>query len=367
MGNPLLNIKTALAAGPLSPTSINITKSVSSENLSKSASLVILLKITKQGSTPVKEVTVTDLVPPMLAGEPKELFKNNIFQKHWTILNNSDYFSYSVSPKNDFELSKDWSFAMPSAQVTYKVDNDTHIKSSGSNSPNLTLLSEEITDWKTSLWPLYVMILLSIAISSGAAGGAINYVLKYRSGSMAIVSKREIIKPSYVIEVEYANYIEVGDTCNIKVTSYFTTAPSIVNIKCSIFVNGEEESSFPINIGQDKEHKEVKEESYLINNKDAHLEIKEEGTTDVENIKINVTRRSLGRDIGAGAAAGSITLLALVTTTTAISGDATWVSLDTYPQNVQSMVTLFVTCFIAGLVPFQILDKATGQLVDRSK
>ena len=31
------------------------------------------------------------------------------------------------------------------------------------------------------------------------------------------------------------------------------------------------------------------------------------------------------------------------------------------------MVTLFVTCFIAGLVPFQILDKATGQLVDKIK
>ena len=76
-GNPLLNIETALAAGPLSPTSINITKFVSSENLSKSASIVILLKITKQGSTPVKEVTVTDLVPPMLAGEPKELFKDS--------------------------------------------------------------------------------------------------------------------------------------------------------------------------------------------------------------------------------------------------------------------------------------------------
>ena len=77
---------------------------------------------------------------------------------------------------------------------------------------------------------------------------------------MAIVSKKEIIKPSYVLEVEYANYIEVGDTCNIKVTSYLTTAPSTdLHINCYIIVNGEEESSFPINIGQDKEHKEVKE------------------------------------------------------------------------------------------------------------
>lgn len=28
------------------------------------------------------------------------------------------------------------------------------------------------------------------------------------------------------------------------------------------------------------------------------------------------------------------------------------------------MVTLLVTCFVAGLVPFQILDKTTGQLVE---
>ena len=146
-----------------------------------------------------------------------------------------------------------------------------------------------------------MIILSSIAISSGAAGGAINYVLKYRSGRSAIVSKREIINPAYTLEIEYSNYIEVGDPCNIKVTSYWTAPPAVApQIMCYIFVKGQEESSFPINIGQDDQHKEVKEVSYAINDKDAHLII-QEGTTALAAIKINVTKRSLGRDIGAGA------------------------------------------------------------------
>jgi len=373
---PILNIRTVSAAQALDPTSVNITKSLSTNNLSKSTSIVILLKINKQGNGLVKQVTITDVIPPMFTGEPKELFKDNVLQKHLAILNDSDFFSYSVSLKTSFDLSKDWTFAMPSAQVTYKVDNYTEIKSANSNSPNLTLLSKPNTDWKSDLWPFYVIILISIAIGSGAVGGTINFVLKYRSGNRSIVSKKEIINPSYKLEVEYTNYIEVGDTCNIKVSSYSpysppatdsaSTSSAAPHIKCDIFVKGLEEFTFPIGIGQDDQHKEVKEVSYVINDKDAYLKIKD-GPIEVENIKINVTKRSLGRDVGAGAAAGSITLLALITTTTAISGNPTWVSLDTYPQNVQSMITLFVTCFIAGLVPFQILDKATGQLVDTIK
>jgi hypothetical protein len=367
-GNTLLNTGIALAASPSATTSVNITKSISSENLAKSASIVVLLKISKQANMLVKDVIITDVVPSMLIGEPKELFKNNVLQKRLTLLDNNDFFSYSVSPKNDFELSKNWSFVMPSAQVMYKVGNDTQIKSSNSNSPNLKLVSEKktISDWKIDYWPVYVIVLFSIAIASGAAGGAINYKLKYRSASRSIVSNKQFIKSSYVLEVEYANYIEIDDTCNIKVTSYSMVTPSTApQIRCEIIIKGQVESTFPISIGTDEKHKEVKEESYVIKDKNAQLKIKD-GTSE-EIITINVTGRSLGRDVGAGAAAGLITLLALVTTTTAVSGNATWVSLNTYPQNVQSMVTLFVTCFIAGLVPFQILDRSTGQLVDTIK
>ena len=41
------------------------------------------------------------------------------------------------------------------------------------------------------------------------------------------------------------------------------------------------------------------------------------------------------------------------------------VSNNTYPVNVVSIITLIVSTFIAGFIPFQILDKATGQLKDR--
>ena len=116
------------APTPSTLTSVNLTKSISSENLSKSTSIVILLTISKQGIAPVKEVTITDVVSPMLTGEPRELFVNNMFQKRLTLLNNTDYFSYSVSPKNDLELSKDWTFPMPSAHVTYKLGNDTQLR-----------------------------------------------------------------------------------------------------------------------------------------------------------------------------------------------------------------------------------------------
>lgn len=366
---PVLNIRIVSAAQALDPTSVNITKSLSTNNLSKSTSIVILLKINKQGNGLVKHVTITDVVPPMFTGEPKELFKDNVLQKHLAILNDSDFFSYSVSLKSNFDLSKDWIFALPSAKVTYKVDNSTETNLSSSNSPILRLISQQDKDWKIDLWPLYVVILLLISIGSGSAGGVINYALKYRSGSRSIVSKRDIKKPGYVLEVEYSNYIEMGDTCNIKVASFLDGSPSpspSPQIECYIMVKHEEEFSFPIIVGQDAQHKEVQDQEYSINDKDAHLIIKDAATT-IDDIRINVTKRSLAKDIGAGAAAGFITLLALVTTTTAVSGNASWVSLDTYPQNVQSMVTLLVTCFIAGLVPFQILDKATGQLIDTIK
>jgi len=44
-----------------------------------------------------------------------------------------------------------------------------------------------------------------------------------------------------------------------------------------------------------------------------------------------------------------------------------WLSLNTWPQNLVTMGTLCLSSIIAGLVPFQILNNATSQLVDQVK
>lgn len=85
-------------------------------------------------------------------------------------LGNGDYFSYSISPKNDLELSRDWTFPMPGDQITYKLGNNSQVFSASSNTPNLTLVSAQKPNWTIENWPLYVFTLISIASIFGAIG-----------------------------------------------------------------------------------------------------------------------------------------------------------------------------------------------------
>lgn len=356
--NCVLHPIVILAAPESVSPSVTLTKSLSQDSLSKTGSVVVALTITKQGNSSVQNVILTDTVPSVLTAGPKEIFTNNLLQKKIERLGNVDYFTYSISTKNDLELSKDWSFTMPGAQITYKLGNSSQVLSASSNTPNLTLLSMQNTNWTIENWPLYVLTLIAISSVFGAIGGLINYLIKYRSAGRGVTSKTELRTKDYVFEVEYANYIEAGDTCNIRIISYrLQPAGNQVapEIKCYLFVGGQQEYNFKINIGQDEQHKKETTESRIISDTNVYLKIMVGQTEELEKITIIVAKKSLAKDILAGFAAGLIVLLTLQITTTVVTSEA-------YPANPQSIITLIVSTLIAGLVPFQILDRATGQL-----
>jgi hypothetical protein len=346
----------------LTESPIKITKSLTDNKLFGNASTIVVLKISKQSTSTVNDIRISDIVPPMFKAEPNELFKNNVFQKQIPSFGNADSFTYSISPVKDMALSKDWTFSLPSAQATYKLSNNSQILTAISSAPSITLIPAEQFKWWTVDWPLYLIILILIASSFGAIGGAINYFIKYRSTSKVITSRVDLRDEKYVFEVEYTNYIELGDSCYVKISAY-RKGPLPNNehseIKCYLFVGGKEEYNFKIEVGDDENHKKETSDSHVINNKNAYLGIRV-GELNIGKIDIIFTQKSLSKDVIAGFMAGLVTLLTLQITATVIASEA-------YPANVQSLITLVVSTLVAGLVPFQILDKATAQLQETVK
>lgn len=344
------------------PDPVTITKSVSTDELPMNGSAIIVLTIKNLQASTVNDFAITDIIPPMFSAEPKELIKNNIFQAQIGLLGNASSFTYSISPVKDLKLSKDWTLLLPAAQATYKVNNSIQVHSAISKSPPITLISDH-TDWWTIHWPLYLIVLISIASAFGAIGGLINYIIKYRSSNKAITSNSELEFEGYGFDLEYSNYIGLGDSWSIKVSSYrkidLPAGGTDPEIRCCLFVGGKEEYSFKIEIGNNQNNKKDTSGSYIINAKNAYLVIKV-GDKNSDQIDIIFIQESLTKDVIAGFAAGLVTLLTLQIAATVIASQA-------YPANVQSLITLVVSALIAGLVPFQILEKATSQLQETIK
>jgi uncharacterized repeat protein (TIGR01451 family) len=63
---------------------VTITKSLSNDKFGLGDSAIVTISIKSNSSSQIKNVSLTDIVPPMFIAEPKELFSNNVLIKQLT-------------------------------------------------------------------------------------------------------------------------------------------------------------------------------------------------------------------------------------------------------------------------------------------
>lgn len=340
---------------------VTITKSITDDKFTIGDSSIVTVSIESNIGSQIKNASFTDIVPSVFFAEPKELFSNNILTKRLSPFEKNNVIIYSISPVKEIELSKNWTFPLSSAKVTYKIGNSNETFTKFSNSPSVTIVSKsQPVDWINDYWTLYLFILFLIATGSGALGGAISNYLKYRSQANGVITKVIRENNDYLFEVEYDNFIELHSDCNIKISSYAKN-PGVVNqtpiFRCYLYCKNEAIHSFDVLVGRDMDNPLESKAKHPVIADDSYWKL---GVDGMANIKVIIEKRSLSKDVVAGFASGFITLLFLIVTTNLVSN-------NTYPANLVSITTLSVSAFIAGFIPLQILDKATGQLQERFK
>ena len=279
-------------------------------------------------------------------------------------------FMYLIVPKTNIPITQNWTFSLSPTQVTYEIQNKKNIFP-----PEFSTVLENITlmpkpseaKWYDNLSAdvlLYVVVLIALSILSGLLGGVINYVIGYRSLNQ-IYNKNIKIASSIdnlTNNIKYDDYIEAGNSTNVRISCYSNSLTNNTKtILCYLYYHGKSSGQDPLEIipSDDKDQPIEYDQDFLIQDgANLRILINNRGDSNLV-IPINVTKaNTLKTSSLAGIAAGLITLLTLMTITSIVAN-------NTYPVNVVSIITLIVSTFIAGFIPFQILDKATGQLKDR--
>jgi len=276
---------------------------------------------------------------------------------------------YSITPKTNIPITQNWTFSLSPAQVTYEIQNKKNIFPPEFSTvlENITLIPEPSeSKWYDNLPAnvlLYVIVLIALSILSWFLGGIINYVIGYRSLNQIDTKDIKIASSidNLTFNIKYDDYIEAGNSSNVRISCYANNLTNNTKtILCYLYYHGKNSGQDPLGIipSDDKDQPTEYEKDFLIQDGANLILINNRGDSNLV-IPINVTKaNTLKTSSFAGIAAGLITLLTLMTITSLVSN-------NTYPVNVVSIITLIVSTFIAGFIPFQILDKATGQLKER--
>jgi hypothetical protein len=121
-----------------------ITKSLSNDKFGLGDSAIVTVSIKSNSSSHIKNVSLIDIVPPMFLAEPKELFSNNALIKQLTPFEKNNVIIYVISSGKNLELSKNWTFPLSPARITFKVDNSSGAITKYSNAPSVTLIGKTV-------------------------------------------------------------------------------------------------------------------------------------------------------------------------------------------------------------------------------
>ncbi|NOJ29653.1 MAG: hypothetical protein DA328_05735 [Nitrososphaeraceae archaeon] len=345
----------------VSTNAIEISKTVTPNNTSKDN--LVTINVKNDRHLTIKNVLISDSVPSMFLIKPENTYKDNTITQRFLSLNDSISLSYIIVPKKELDLTSNWQFVLPSSQIKYDVtmNNESRTINKLSKPVTVTIVknSDETADYS---WIGYVLVLLFISALSGFLGGLVNYFSGYKRNLNLITRSftYDIIDQNIKLNVKYDDNIFPNGNSTVTV-SYFKLMhdnPSPEKITCQLFYSNipSEGDSFDIPISDPNNKKEVFY-SFTIKKPHPSLEIlfgndlKSKYTINT----ITVEERSWKKYSMAGLAAGLIVLLFLQISSSLVTN-------HTFPANVQSMITLTITAFIAGFIPFKILDRATSQL-----
>jgi|SRR5215211_443328 len=337
---------------------ISISKSVSKSKISTNESAIVSILIKNDNNFELKDVVIIDAVPDIFDINPINTFPNNTVKMNLSNIKGTFIITYGITPKLSQHFDNQI-ISLPSALLQYSIENDNRtindIKSS--NMTDLKIVSIK-KDWIETNWQWYVIILLAIAGISGLVGGIINHIIGYRVILESIMRKTTLKSNDgiFQFDIYYKDNIPIGETTTVIINNKSPSETGSIDqqITGSLYYGDEpsNQTSTVIGAGQIQ---------FIIEKENANIRI---SINDYPEeilkipIKIGGKKRGLKENALAGIAAGLVVLLALLVT-------SSFVTNHTYPANVQSIITLIVSSIIAGFIPFQILDRATGQLAGK--
>jgi hypothetical protein len=357
---------------------IGFTKSISDNKILQNGSIVVSILVSNNEKLNLKNVWITDTIPEIfnLQQGQQELFSNNNIKLNLPVLSTSYVISYSIKLKQDLELSKDWNFQLPPAYLQFDIKNNDNNQtlSLQSDKITITLLSKSAElKWYEENWISYLVVLLVISSLAGLFGGITNHIIGYRPNLNLITREINRYLENYNLEfnIKYDDNILLYEKSNITIscTSKNVSTPQSVQppniIICELFYNEKYgEQRFNIKVSEKNEPKEFSAlfaiEDYGANLRFKIVDNNVESYLEGMKVDINVNRNSIRKTALAGLAAGLVTLLFLQITSSIVTN-------NTFPPTIQSIITLAISAFIAGFIPFQILDRATGQLKEQLK
>jgi hypothetical protein len=339
---------------------VSISKSVYKDKISNNDSAIITVSVKNNNNLLLEDIIVTDTVPRMFDVYPSNSFSNNVIKMNLESINNSYIFSYGITSKPAQNFDRQI-ISLPPASIQYKIEknNLTINDIKMSNTEEITIESIK-KDWINTDWGWYVAMLLAIAGTSGFVGGIINHIIGYRVILESVI-KNSILKSSderFEFDIRYVDNIPIGEITKIIINNIKPEEPGSLEkqITCTLYYGNEASTQSYTIRGNGEIHFIIERENTII-----QIFINDYPQDLLKlPLKIGGKKRGLKENAIAGFASGLVVLLALLVA-------SSFVTNHTYPANVQSMITLIVSSIVAGFIPFQILDRATGQLADKIK
>lgn len=359
------------AVGPVS-----VTKSVEPTRILDNGSAGVVVTISNPSAKNIENITLTETLPQIFIPQPKLIFNeaNVLSQKvDFLRVGNAYSVSYSFGLTEDVKVPKNLSLSLVPSTVTYQIAGENKVYSLQSNPVKLSITGSPPAQTKQSSWPSWyydIILLLSISFLFGVFGGWVNYYIgrpvKKEDVYTSSIDLSDRTENRYSLKISYDNIVSAGESCNVTYTCYrldktSATGDNVFYAYLTTSERGKKISSNFLPAGADQtDVKTGMFQLYVPKKGDYYLNIQERAmNTDViRGVSIFAAERKAWVDMVAGGAAGLMTLLGLI-------GASALFTNEVLRVNAQTMITLTVSTFIAGFIPFQVIEKASGALKDK--
>jgi len=366
---PKVSATPATSATP----SVSVVKTVSPASISESELAFVDIRIKNQSPKDIRNIELLEILPAIFDPQSEDFGENNVLYRIVDLIKkgNSYSTSYAFKLSPGIEIPESLKLRLTPTFISFQMSGESRIQFASSAPVELTITHVPVPPKPDPyLWAYYVAALLVISFLFGLSGGLVNYRIgrPLQRGDVytSSIDLSDRTQNRYHLSLEYDKNVSARNSCNVTYSCYRLDPGSLTgdNIFYAYLTARDrmtEVSGNLIPAGTDQVNSKTgtvqlyvpRKGEYILNVKERALNHDLTG-----GFPIFVTERNVEVDMLAGGAAGLITLLGLIGATALFTNEV-------LRANEQTMITLAVSTFIAGFIPFQIIEKAAGQLKDR--